>query len=135
MLALAEPNATALLLAVFGALMAFSVLFTRAFDRMGVPVVLVFLLLGMAGGSEGIGGVAFDDYGVAFRLGTVALILILLDGGLNSSAESVRRSLGPAGVLATVGVVATAGIVALIGRFLGLGWPEALLIGAIVSST
>lgn len=135
MLALAEPHATALLLAVFGVLMAFSVLFTRALDRVGVPVVLLFLILGMVGGSEGLGGVAFTNYEVAFRLGTIALILILFDGGLNTSMAAVRRSAGPAGVLATVGVAGTAALLAVIGRMFGLAWTDALLIGAIVSST
>lgn len=133
--ALAEPAATALLLAIFGLLMAVSVLFGRTIDRLGVPIVLVFLLLGILGGSEGLGGVAFDNYEAAFRLGTIALILILFDGGLNTSLTSIRRSAGPAGILATVGVAGTAGILACIGRLLGLPWPEALLIGAIVSST
>lgn len=134
-LALSEPNATALLLAVFGVLMAASVLFTRALDRFGVPVVLLFLVLGMLGGSEGIGGIELDDYEFVFRLGTVALVLILFDGGLNTAMRCIRSSLGPAGLLATVGVAGTAGALAVIGRLLGLSWPEALLIGAIVSST
>ncbi len=134
-IALAEPNATAVVLVVFGLLMAFSVLFTRTLDRFGVPVVLLFLILGMLGGSEGIGGVAFDNYELAFRVGTVALVLILFDGGLNTSFASIKRSAGPAGLLATVGVAGTAGAMALIGRALGLSWSEALLIGAIVSST
>ncbi|MCW5765090.1 MAG: potassium/proton antiporter [Phycisphaeraceae bacterium] len=135
LLALAEPAATAVLLAVFGVLMASSVLFTRTLDRVGIPVVLIFLVLGMLGGSEGIGGVAFDDHAIAFRLGTVALALILFDGGLNTSAAAIRRSAGPAGVLATFGVAGTAAALAAIGRLLGLSWPEAILIGAIVSST
>lgn len=132
---MSEPAATALLLAVFGLLMAFSVVFTRALDRAGIPVVLLFLVLGMLGGSEGIGGVEFDNHQFAFRVGTVALILILFDGGLNTAKTSIRRSIAPAGVLATVGVAATAGVLAVIGRGLGLGWGEAILIGAIVSST
>jgi cell volume regulation protein A len=134
-LALAEPGATAAVLTVFGLLMAFSVLFTRALDRAGVPVVLLFLVLGMIGGSEGLGGVAFDNYAFAFRVGTAALVLILFDGGLNTAWGSIRRSAGPAGVLATLGVALTAGLVALLGRGLGLAWGEALLVGAIVSST
>jgi cell volume regulation protein A len=134
-LALVEPDATAALLAVFGLLMLFSVLFARTLDRLGVPVLLVFLVLGMLGGSEGIGGVAFDNYAVAFRLGTIALVLILFDGGLNTTGESIRRSAAPAGVLATAGVLGTAACLAVIGRLLGLSWPEAVLIGAIVSST
>ncbi|MDX2146103.1 MAG: potassium/proton antiporter [Planctomycetota bacterium] len=132
---MSEPNATAILLAVFGILMAFSVLFTRTLDRVGVPVVLLFLILGMLGGSEGLGGVEFDDYEFAFRVGTVALILILFDGGLNTTWKSIRSSASPAGLLATLGVAGTAGVMALIARGLGLSWGEALLIGAIVSST
>ncbi len=134
-LGLTEPTTTALLLAVLGVLVAISVLFSRAVDRLGVPVVLLFLLLGMLGGSEALGGIAFDDYSVAMRVGTVALVLILFDGGLNTSATAVRQVLVPAGLLATVGVLMTAGVVALCGRLFGLGWPEALLLGAVVSST
>ena len=134
-LALTEPTATALLLLVFGALIAFSVFFTRALDRLGVPVVLLFLLLGMLGGSEGVGGIRFENYELAFRLGAVALVLIIFDGGLNTAESSIRRSIAPAGVLATAGVVGTAGIVALAARFFGLSWGESMLVGAIVSST
>lgn len=133
--AVVEFEFTALVLAVFGALMAFSVLFSRALDRAGVPVVLLFLVLGMLGGSEGLGGLEMDDHTLAFRLGTIALVLILFDGGMNTRWSSVRRSAGPAGLLATVGVLGTAGVLALIGRALGLDWGTALLIGAIVSST
>lgn len=134
-LSITEPIATGLLLLVFGLLMSFSVLFSRALDRLGVPVVLLFLVLGMLGGSQGLGGLAFDDYELAFRLGTIALVLILFDGGLNTAHSSIRRSLRPAGLLATVGVLGTAALVAVLGRLLGLSWGEALLIGAIVSST
>lgn len=130
-----EPYATAILLAVFGVLMAVSALMTRTVDRFGVPIVLLFLVLGMLGGSEGIGGLAFDNADLAFRIGTVALILILLDGGLNTKWASIKQAAAPAGLLATVGVVMTAGLVALAARAMGLDWTEAILIGAIVSST
>lgn len=132
---LAEPTATALLLLVFGSLIVFSVAFTRLLDRLGVPVVLLFLVLGMLGGSEGIGGIVFDDYELAYRLGTIALILILFDGGLNTAHTSIRRSLAPAGMLATFGVIGTAFLVAVLGRLFGLSWGHAILVGAIVSST
>jgi potassium/hydrogen antiporter len=134
-LAMTEPGATAVFLAVMGLLLAGCAVFTRALDRVGVPVVLIFLVMGMLGGSEGIGGIAFDDFRLAFQLGTIALVLILFDGGMNTSARSIRRSLAPAGLLATAGVVATAALLALIARALGLTWTESLLIGAIVSST
>jgi cell volume regulation protein A len=130
-----EPRATALLLVILGALLVISVMFSRASQRLAVPVALVFLGIGMLAGSEGIGGIAFEDYGFAFRLGTVALVLILFDGGLNTPLAAVRGAIRPAGVLATVGVVATAGLVAAAANALGLTWPEALLLGAIVSST
>jgi len=134
-LAIAEPNATAILLLVLGVLIAISVLFSRGADRLGVPVLLVFILLGMLGGSEGIGGIWFDNYALAVRFGTVALVLILFDGGLNTEAAAVREAIYPATILATVGVALTAGIVALAARALRLSWPEALLLGAVVSST
>lgn len=130
-----EPIATALLLAVFGALLAVSALFSRASQRLAVPVALVFLAIGMLAGSEGVGGIAFADYGFAFRLGTVALVLILFDGGLNTPLAAVRDAARPAGVLATVGVVGTAGLVAAAAHALGFAWPQALLLGAVVSST
>ncbi len=133
--AVTEFYATALLLSVFGVLMAVSVLFGRTFERLGVPVVLFFLLLGMVAGSEGLGRVAFNNYQFAFRVGTAALILILFDGGFHTPIAALRESYRPAGVLATVGVIITAGMVALIGRVLGLSWGEAMLLGAVVSST
>lgn len=134
-IALAEPGASAAVFAVFGTLIIFSVLFMKSLVRAGVPVVLAFLVLGMIGGSEGIGGIQLDDYGLAFRLGTAALILILFEGGLNTSWRAVRAAAGPSGVLATLGVVFTAAGVAACGRLFGLTWTEALLVGAIVSST
>jgi len=130
-----EPLATALFLTTFGLLLALSVIFSRAAERFAVPVVLAFLLIGMLAGSEGIGRIAFEDYAVAFRLGTVALVLILFDGGLHTPADAIRQVAKPAGVLATIGVFATTGFVAGAARALGFPWPEALVLGAVVSST
>lgn len=135
MLALTEPATTALFLVVFGVLMMASVLLSRSLDRFGIPVVLLFLVLGMLGGSEGIGGLAFDDFHFAFQAGTVALILILLDGGINTRYAALRESISPASLLATLGVLGTAALTALGGRLLGLPWHHAILVGAIVSST
>ena len=131
----AEPFATAVILATFGLLLALSVIFSRASQRFAVPVALVFLVIGVLTGSEGVGGIAFDDYGAAFRLGTVALALILFDGGLNTPLAAIRQTARPAGLLATAGVVGTAGLVAAVAHLLGFAWPNALLLGAIVSST
>jgi len=132
---LPEPNATALLLALLGLLLGASVISSRASERTGVPAVLVFLFVGMLAGSEGVLGVQFDDYGLAFRAGTIALVLILFDGGMNTPLRSVRPYWGAATSLATVGIMATAALVALGAWLLGLNWPLALLLGAIVSST
>jgi cell volume regulation protein A len=131
----AEPLPTAIALLVMGVLLAVSALASRTSGRLGVPFLLVFLALGMLAGSEGIGRIAFEDYRLAFRVGTVALVLILFDGGLNTSTEAIRRVVGPAAVLATLGVVGTAAVLALGARALGLPWSESLLLGAIVSST
>ena len=97
-----EPFGTALLLATAGALMTASVLFSRASQRIGVPIALLFLLIGMLAGSEGLVGIAFDDYRFAFRLGSLALALILFDGGLNTPISALRRTWAPASVLATL---------------------------------
>lgn len=130
-----EPLATALFLLTFGLLLALSIVFSQAAERFAVPVALVFLLIGVLAGSEGIGGIAFENYAFAFRLGVIALVLILFDGGLHTPAESVREAAKPAGVLATFGVLATTGLVALAARALGFTWDAALVLGAVVSST
>jgi len=131
----AEPLATAVFLATVGILLAVSVLFSRATERFSLPVALLFLVIGMLAGSEGIGGIAFENYGFAFRLGTAALVFILFDGGLNTSLSAVREVIRPAGVLATAGVIGTAAVTGLAAHLLGFDWPAALLLGAIVSST
>lgn len=135
MLMVEEPTATALVFAGVGALLTVSVAASRASARLGVPVALGFLLIGMLAGSEAIGRIPFEDYRLTFRVGTGALCLILFDGGLNTPLRSIREVLAPATVLATVGVVITALLTAVAAHLLGFAWPSALLIGAIVSPT
>jgi potassium/hydrogen antiporter len=132
---MAEPNGTAWLLVAFAVLAGTAVVLGRASERFGVPVVLVFLLVGVLAGSEGLGRLPFEDYRSSFRIGTIALVLILFDGGLNTSAGALRRYAAPAATLATVGVLGTAALSGVAGRALGYDWPHALLLGAIVSST
>ena len=132
---MAEPLATALILLVFGALLGVSALFTRASDQAGLPVVLVFLVIGMLAGVEGLGRIDFEDYGFAFRAGTVALVMILFDGGLNTPMASLHKTARPAGLLATVGVVGTAVLLGFAAHLAGMPLGEALLLGAVVSST
>jgi cell volume regulation protein A len=130
-----EPTATAFLLTAFGLLMGVSAIFSRAAGRFGIPVALLFIFLGVLGGSEGIGGIEFEDYGFTFRLGTVALVLILFDGGLNTPLSSVLEGLRPAAVLATLGVLGTAALMGVAAHLFGFEWKQAFLLGAIVSST
>lgn len=130
---LAEPLPTALALTAAGLLLAASVLASRTSGRAGIPAALLFVAVGMLAGA--VPGLRFADHTLAFRIGTIALVLILFDGGLSTPVSSVREVLGPASVLATVGVALTAVIAAAGGRLLGLPWADAALFGAIVSST
>jgi potassium/hydrogen antiporter len=103
--------------------------------RFGAPLLLVFLLLGMAAGDGGL-GIKFDDVRTTYLVGSVALALILFDGGLRTRFATFRSVLGPALSLATVGVLISALLAAPIARLaLGLGWRESLLVGAMVAST
>jgi cell volume regulation protein A len=86
-----EPYATAVFFVVVASLLATSALLSHATQRFRVPAGLVFLAIGIAAGSEGFGGIAFDDYRFAFRAGSAALALILFDGGLNTPVETLRR--------------------------------------------
>jgi potassium/hydrogen antiporter len=130
-----EPYASAVLFAVVALLLAASALLSHASQRLRLPVGLVFLAIGIGAGRDGLGHIVFDDYGFAFRAGSAALALILFDGGLNTPVDTLRRSLLPAGLLATVGVIGTMCIVAVVGHALGLPWSGSFLLGAIVSST
>jgi cell volume regulation protein A len=130
-----EVRATDALLLAAGALLVLSVVAGRFARRAGIPVVLLFLALGMLAGSEGLGRIRFEHYGLTYRVGTLALVLILFDGGLRTPIEVIRRALAPAAVLATAGVLLTAALVAGGAHVLGFPWLEGLLLGAIVSST
>jgi cell volume regulation protein A len=87
----------------------------------------VFLLVGMLAGESGPLGIRFDDVQVAYTVGSIALALILFDGGLRTRFQAFRTALWPSLVLATAGVVITAGLTAPIAKYsLGIGWVEAL---------
>ncbi|MDO8838933.1 MAG: potassium/proton antiporter [Parvibaculum sp.] len=121
---------------VSAALITFSIFAGVLSSRIGAPLLLVFLAFGMLAGEDGPGGIIFHDFSVAYLVGSFALALILFDGGLRTSREALTRAFGPAVLLATVGVVLTAAITGLAAKFLfGLGWAEAMLLGAIVGST
>src|SRR5690554_2755765 len=104
--------------------------------RLGLPVLVLFLLVGMLAGDEGIGGIAFDSPESAHALGTLALALILFDGGLHTPLSSIKLVWKPAALLATLGVLVTALITGLTAALvLDLPLLEGLLLGAIVGST
>ena len=104
--------------------------------RFGAPLLLVFLLVGMLAGEGGPGGLKFDDVHLTYVVGSIALALILFDGGLRTRFASFRNVLAPSVMLATVGVLVTTLITAPIAKFvLGIGWLQAMLVGAVVAST
>jgi cell volume regulation protein A len=104
--------------------------------RFGAPLLLVFLIVGMLAGENGPGGIRFEDVGMTYTVGSVALALILFDGGLRTRFQTFRSVLAPSVLLATVGVLLTAALTAPVAKFmLDIGWVEAVLVGAVVAST
>lgn len=105
-------------------------------SRLGAPLLLVFLALGMLAGQDGPGGIQFDDFQAAYVIGAASLAIVLFDGGLHTSLDTLKSASWPALILATVGVVITAAITGAGAHWLfGLDWLESLLVGSIVSST
>src|ERR1700720_1876114 len=104
--------------------------------RFGAPLLLVFLVIGMLAGDSGPGQLSFDDVRTTYLVGSVALALILFDGGLRTRFQIIRAVLAPSMVLATIGVLLTALITAPVAKYvLDLNWTAALLLGAVVAST
>lgn len=121
---------------VVGVLLLTSILASLLSDRLGAPLLLVFLVLGMLMGGEGPGGIKFHDIRTAHLIGNLALALILFDGGLRTRYESFRVGLRPALTLATLGVFITAGLTGwFFAALYGLPWLSGMLLGAIVGST
>jgi len=124
------------LILITGVLLLLGIASSKLSARMGVPVLVLFLLLGMLAGSEGLGGIEFEDYRLAHGIGTVALALILFDGGLSTSLAAMRVVWQPAIILATWGVLLTAIITGLAASWiLPLTPLEGMLLGSIVGST
>jgi potassium/hydrogen antiporter len=112
-----------------------AILAVRLTSRAGLPSLLIYLLIGVALGEEGL-GVNFEDAQVAHALGFAALVVILAEGGLTTSWPEVRPSMRLGAALATVGVAVSVGVMTLAGHFLlGLDWELAILLGAVTSPT
>jgi cell volume regulation protein A len=124
-----------LVLLAGGLVLLASIVATRAATTVGLPALLLFLGVGVILGEDGL-GLHFENYLLADHLGTVALAIILIEGGLTTKFSDVRRVLAPAGMLATVGVAVSMVITAAGAHvLLGMDWQLAFLLGAIVSST
>jgi cell volume regulation protein A len=107
----------------------------RVADHLGLPSLLLYLALGIALGESGL-GIRFGDFSLTRTLGVAALVVILAEGGLTTRWDDVRRALGAGLALSTVGVVVSVTVTAAIALpLLHLGWGQALLLGAVVSST
>ncbi len=124
-------------LLLIGALMlVISIVLSPISSRVGMPVLLIFLGVGMMMGEDGPGGIEFDNFQLAFIIANLALGVILLDGGMRTRAQTFRVGLRPALVLATLGVFMTAAGAAVVAHWVfDLPWLIALLVGAIISST
>lgn len=123
-------------MAVVGALLVAGAFANRAANRFGVPSLLAFLAIGMLAGSDGFGGIWFDDVHRAETIGTVALALILFSGGLNADWSHIKPVVRTGLALATLGVVVSTGLMCLFAHYaLRLQWGEAALVGAVISST
>lgn len=127
---------TELALVLVGAFLLLGVLASKASSKLGIPGLLLFIGIGMLAGSDGPGGIAFDNFALTKVIGTLALACILFAGGLDTDWNAIRPVLWRGLSLSTVGVLASALMVGFFAHwFLGLSLLEGLLLGAIVSPT
>jgi potassium/hydrogen antiporter len=124
------------LILVTGVLLLLGIASSKLSTRLGMPMLVLFLLVGMLAGSEGIGGIEFENYELAHGIGTLAVAMILFDGGLGTSLSAIRMAWKPSILLATVGVLVTAVITGVAASWiLEISLLEGLLLGSIVGST
>lgn len=105
-------------------------------QRLGTPLLLVFLGVGLLAGEDGLLGIEFDSGSTAYFIGSLALAIILFDSGFGTSIKRYRAAGLPAVILATFGVILTTGFVGIGAHFtFGLDWIRSLMLGAIIGST
>ncbi|HYH40054.1 MAG TPA: potassium/proton antiporter [Azospirillum sp.] len=127
---------TSTIILIGSSLLIASILTSVVALRFGTPLLLIFLGVGLLAGQDGIGGIWFNDAPNTFLIGSVALAVILFESGFDTRIQSYRTAAWPALTLATFGVAITTGVIGVAAHFLlALPWIEALLIGAVVSST
>ena len=125
-----------LIILVCAGLTVIAVLTSLIAFRVGAPLLLLFLVIGLLAGENGPGGLVFNDAPAAYLIGSAALAVILFDSGFHTRLASYHHAATPAITLATAGVAATVAIMAAAGRYLlGMTWPQALLVGTVLSST
>ena len=124
------------LLLIFSILILFSIGTAKLFDNLGVPTLVIFIVVGMLAGSEGIGGLYFDNARLAQAVGIISLVFILFSGGLETDWKTTKRVIKPAFSLATLGVFLTAVTLGIFTAYLlNVSLVFGLLIGSIISST
>lgn len=112
-----------------------AVLFSKA-SKLGLPILILFIALGMIAGSEGIGGIDFENYELSYTISIIALCLILFSGAIETNVKDIKPIIGRGLSLANIGVLLTAGLVCLFSHyFIGITWEKSLLLGAVLSST
>ena len=124
-------------LLLFGSLLVLlGILSSLIATRFGAPLLLIFLVIGMLAGEEGPGQITFDDYGLTYLIGSLALAVILFDGGLRTNLGRLRGAVGPALLLSTVGVIITTALTGTAATLIFDVPPlHGLLLGAVVAST
>jgi cell volume regulation protein A len=113
-----------------------SVLLSKSSSRFGLPILIIFMLIGMLAGSEGLGGIYFENYELTHSLSLIALCLIIFSGGIETEIKDIKGNLARGIVLSSIGVLLTTGIVGIFAYYiLKIGIMESLLLGAILSAT